>query len=76
MQSLKFLEKAAFLVLHLFQILISWEGEMLFSGMFAILLAAGYFLDRDYFVQTFRVAPWLMSMVGSVVWFIIALIEV
>lgn len=76
MQSLKILEKVGFLILHLFQIMISWEGKLYFSGAFAVLLAAGYFFERDYFVTTFRVPPWLFSVIGSVVWFVIALIEV
>ena len=76
MQSLKILEKVVFLILHLFQIMISWEGELDFSGAFAVLLAAGYFLERDYFLATFRVPPWLLSLNGSVVWFVVALIEV
>jgi hypothetical protein len=76
MQSLKILEKITFLILHFFQIIISWEGKLYFSAAFAVLLASGYFLERDYFVRTFRIAPWLLSVTGSVVWFVIALIEI
>jgi hypothetical protein len=75
MQSLRIIEKVSFILLHLFQVMVSWEGLMLFSGIFALFLMGMYFLDRDYFKSTFGVSPWVISIIGSVIWFSVALIE-
>lgn len=73
--SVRVIEKFTFFVLHIFQIMISLEGGLYLSGIFAHFLLAVQFIERDYFVSTFHVSPWLAGFVGSVVWFIVALIE-
>ena len=69
-------EKAGFFFLHLFQIMISSEGELYVFGIFAHLLLGVQFIEGDCFVSAFRISSHVVGLVGSVLWFVAALIEV
>jgi hypothetical protein len=74
--NVRILKKTGFFVLHIFQIMISLEGGLYVSGIFAHFLLGVQFIERDYFVSAFRISPCVVGLVGSVVWFVAALIEV
>jgi len=75
MRSIEIVLKVFFIVLHLFQTAVSSSGGWPISGFIAMMLIGVHVFMARTFKENFHVSPWTVSIVGSVLWFIVAIAE-
>lgn len=76
MQSLKFVAKVLFIIFHMTQGLVSMSGSFWISTVIASTLLGFHLYNADEFRKRFKISPWIVSLVGSILWFGVLLIEV
>lgn len=67
--------RVALIVFHVFQYLVTWSAGLALSSIVAALLIGAQVLPRDHFIKTFKVRPMLVSQFGSLVWMLVAFLE-
>jgi hypothetical protein len=76
LQSLKFVAKILLIIIHITQGLISMSGAFWISTVIASILVGSHLVSVEDFRNRFRISPWLVSLLGSILWFGVALVEV
>lgn len=76
MQSLKFVAKILLIIFHITQGLVSMSGSFWVSTVIASTLVGFHLYNADEFRKRFKASPWLASLLGSILWFGVLLIEV
>lgn len=56
--------------------LVSMSGSFWTSTVIASILLGFHLYNADEFRKLFKVSPWLVSLVGSILWFGVILIEI
>jgi len=64
------------IIVHIFQSLVSGTANLNFSLIVAATLIGIYVFDFKTFKKLFLVPQWAVSCVGSVVWLVVAVIEI
>ncbi len=67
--------KVSAIIVHLFQSVVSGTANLNFSLIIAATLIGIYVFDLKTFKKLFFVPQWAVSCVGSVVWLVVAVIE-
>lgn len=75
-QTMHIFFKVFAIIFHLVQALISDSAELYFSFTVAVILVGIYVFDIRTFKKLFLVPQWAVSCVGSVVWLVVAVIEI
>ncbi len=63
------------IIVHIIQAFVSDSAELYFSFTIAIILLGSYMFDIRTFKKLFLVPQWGASFFGSIVWLIVAIIE-
>ena len=64
------------ILVHMFQGSVSYSADLYFSSIIAALLVGIYVIDLRTFKKAFLLPQWAISCVGSIVWLVVAMIEV
>jgi len=67
--------RATALILHLFQTVISISGEIYISAIIGAMLFGVFIYDFQTIKRLFYMKPLVISLAGSFIWFIVAVIE-
>jgi hypothetical protein len=68
--------KIAFTILALFLAVLSLNSKWRYASIVAIALLATNFLDGALLKRLFRLPRWVINAIGTLVWLIVALVEV
>lgn len=60
---------------HLSQAVISFTAGIYVSGVIGATLMGGQLYDPEIFRSLFKVSPWIVSVVGSVLWLVVVIME-
>lgn len=74
--SLDFLGRIASTVIALFLAVLSLNSHWLYASVVAILLLSTTFFDANYLKKIYRMPRWAVTLLGTVLWLVVALIEV
>lgn len=64
------------IIVHIFQGVVSSTADLYFSLIIAATLIGMYMFDSKTFKGLFLVPQWVVSCVGSIVWLVLAAIEI
>lgn len=67
--------RAALICFHVFQYLVTSSAGLVLSSIVAALLIGAQVLPREHFIKTFKVRPLAVSQFGSLVWLLVAFLE-